>query len=325
MAKQSKTEDEKEKERIYRESVGEKIRSLRVLRGFKQAEVAEQIKVTEKMYSRYELGLTLPPSDKILTLCEVLKTVPNCIFGFSEKSRMLNIIRKYDIRIERVAVKGFDRRRPLMPGSAIHLASAKVLMADWEARLHDAEEMICNAENEDALKQAKKEKERIKKERPTEEFLQRRDAQRAAAIEEGYLQEDERMDNDYICVLRPVLPDNEEKLLFDKEYAILPMAHFENILFNLQEKIDLLSAPGYELTVFKKLLYVEVLLSVFSAGNEFTTCINQLTAFLKDARSDIAETVPFLLDATDQETKKIIDDYYAEQERKRVKRRRIIH
>ncbi len=280
-----------------------KLKPLREFHGYEQTEIAKEVGLSPGGYAHYEKGRAIPSAEVLIALCELLETTPNTLLGFTDSGRLESICRKYDIRCRPVAVNRNGDMRPLIPGSAIHLASAKVLMADWEAKLHEAEEMVRNAENEDALKQAKKEKERIKKERPTEEFLQRRDAQRAAAMEEDDLH-GEVFSDTHVCVLRPMLADIEE--VFTKSWVIVPWAIFESVLFNLQNRIDMLAMPGEELCLFQKLLYCQLLLWR-SKDEQFSELLELLSSIREDAIKEIRN--PLKRQVADAETRILIQQY----------------
>ncbi len=135
------------------------------------------------------------------------------------------------------------------------------------------------------------------------------------------LHDDEEYSTTHTCVLRPVLPGINK--LFKIEYVILPWAQFENILFALNNRIDLLSGRGFELEVFDKLLYCQLLLATSSSSDQFVRYIKIYENLLMDAKKEIHN--PLRRQTADKVTSALIQRYYDELERKRVKRKRVDH
>ncbi len=64
--------------------IGKILKALRKKQGLKQAEMACMLDITDKAYSAYETGFTLPPLEKIFILCEFFHVSPNLLLGFDD-------------------------------------------------------------------------------------------------------------------------------------------------------------------------------------------------------------------------------------------------
>lgn len=62
--------------------IGAILKDLRKERGLKQKDIADKLEITDKAYSTYETGYSLPPLEKIFFLCEFYHVTPNFILGF---------------------------------------------------------------------------------------------------------------------------------------------------------------------------------------------------------------------------------------------------
>ena len=64
--------------------IGETLKELRNKQGLKQKEMAAILNITDKAYSSYETGYTLPPLEKIFILCEFFHVSPDTLLGFDK-------------------------------------------------------------------------------------------------------------------------------------------------------------------------------------------------------------------------------------------------
>lgn len=64
--------------------IGKILKELRNKQDLKQADMANMLGITDKAYSAYETGYTLPPLEKIFILCEYFHVSPNLLLGFDE-------------------------------------------------------------------------------------------------------------------------------------------------------------------------------------------------------------------------------------------------
>ena len=64
--------------------IGETLKELRNKQGLKQKEMASILNITDKAYSSYETGYTLPPLEKIFILCEFFHVSPDTLLGFDK-------------------------------------------------------------------------------------------------------------------------------------------------------------------------------------------------------------------------------------------------
>jgi len=64
------------------QSVGEKIKQARKLKGLTQKQVAEVFHMTQQQYSRFENGVFELNYQQIIEICKLLDTTPNELFNF---------------------------------------------------------------------------------------------------------------------------------------------------------------------------------------------------------------------------------------------------
>lgn len=64
--------------------IGRTLKELRNKQGLKQADMAQMLDITDKAYSSYETGYTLPPLEKIFILCEFFHVSPDTLLGFDK-------------------------------------------------------------------------------------------------------------------------------------------------------------------------------------------------------------------------------------------------
>ncbi len=64
----------------------ERIRELREDRDLKQKEVAQILKTTQQVYSRYEMGITEIPIRHIITLAKFYNVSTDYILGLTDKT-----------------------------------------------------------------------------------------------------------------------------------------------------------------------------------------------------------------------------------------------
>ena len=63
----------------------ERIRELREDKDLKQKDIAEFLKTTQQVYSRYEMGITEIPVRHIISLAKFYKVSTDYILGLSDK------------------------------------------------------------------------------------------------------------------------------------------------------------------------------------------------------------------------------------------------
>ena len=63
----------------------ERIRELREDKDLKQKDIAEFLKTTQQVYSRYEMGITEIPVRHIISLAKFYKVSTDYILGMSDK------------------------------------------------------------------------------------------------------------------------------------------------------------------------------------------------------------------------------------------------
>ena len=274
--------------------IGQRLKCLRKLQRLTQKEITKKVGLSEKGtdYSNYETGYALPPIEKLIAICDIFHTTPNTLLGYSESGRMNSICDKYDIRLVPVAVKKYDKRRPLMPGNDVLLASTQNIMADYRGRYAAAKENNeCNLPKNPAVTDSM--------------MLYTRQRQREAALNEMELQPGEKIDNSHVCILRPQMLLDEETL--KKDHVILPWPQFENILFNLQNNIHRIAPSWMEREIFPKLLYIQILLAAYTDKPEYKPLNKILTNILDDAKNQFKTTLQ--QEYADPITLEIIDQY----------------
>lgn len=70
---------------------GERIRRLRIVKGFSQIELAEKLNTTKQTISKYEKGIvTNIPSDRIEAMARILETTPEYILGWDQEKTEKN-------------------------------------------------------------------------------------------------------------------------------------------------------------------------------------------------------------------------------------------
>jgi transcriptional regulator with XRE-family HTH domain len=62
-------------------SIGSRIRELRVKRGYTQDQMAEQLGMNRANFSNYERDVTIPPSDTLLKIADILSTTTDYLLG----------------------------------------------------------------------------------------------------------------------------------------------------------------------------------------------------------------------------------------------------
>lgn len=62
--------------------VGQNIKIARKEKGLTQREVANALFMTQQQYSRFENGIFELNYDQIISICKLLDTTPNELFGF---------------------------------------------------------------------------------------------------------------------------------------------------------------------------------------------------------------------------------------------------
>lgn len=67
-----------------RTSISEKIKELRLERGYTQAEFAELMGVKQSCVSKWERGATLPDSDMIVALCKLFEVSADYLLGLTD-------------------------------------------------------------------------------------------------------------------------------------------------------------------------------------------------------------------------------------------------
>ena len=67
------------------ETFGERLKRLRLAKGWTQQMVAKKVMIHRTTYTKYETGIVEPPLDTLLLLCELLDTSPSELLGWQEK------------------------------------------------------------------------------------------------------------------------------------------------------------------------------------------------------------------------------------------------
>lgn len=70
-----------ERSRFDMVEFGEQLRKAREAKGMTQQSLAEQLYVTRQSVSRWKCGLSVPDSDMLLSLSEVLETLVSILLG----------------------------------------------------------------------------------------------------------------------------------------------------------------------------------------------------------------------------------------------------
>jgi transcriptional regulator with XRE-family HTH domain len=65
--------------------LGERIRRMRHYRGYKEADMAERLGVSQRQYSRYESGETPPAPEKLAEVCEILEVSEEFLKNFDDR------------------------------------------------------------------------------------------------------------------------------------------------------------------------------------------------------------------------------------------------
>ncbi len=81
----SKTKDTKQVLAYY-------IKTIRMMRGFTQQEVADRVKKSTNAVSNWELGNTSPPIDDLIELCKMFDVTPNEICGWDDCPDLIDYI-----------------------------------------------------------------------------------------------------------------------------------------------------------------------------------------------------------------------------------------
>lgn len=72
-------------------TIGEKIRTMRILRGKNQIEMAELLDINVKTYQGYETGKTDLPFSRIEQIAQVLKMKPFELVAFGESGLSITL------------------------------------------------------------------------------------------------------------------------------------------------------------------------------------------------------------------------------------------
>lgn len=64
------------------QTVGEKIKQARKLKGLTQKQVADVFHMTQQQYSRFENGVFELNYQQIIDICKLLDTTPNELFNY---------------------------------------------------------------------------------------------------------------------------------------------------------------------------------------------------------------------------------------------------
>ena len=70
------------------------IRMTRLMRGYTQQEIADQLHKSLNAISQWELGNTSPPIDDLVELCKIFDVTPNQLCGWDENVELNNFIKK---------------------------------------------------------------------------------------------------------------------------------------------------------------------------------------------------------------------------------------
>lgn len=65
-------------------SIGERIKELRVKKGWTQEQMAEKLDMNRANFSNYERGVSTPPGETLLKIAELLHTTTDYILGREE-------------------------------------------------------------------------------------------------------------------------------------------------------------------------------------------------------------------------------------------------
>lgn len=89
---------------------GEKIRGLRLLRGFSQENMAESLKISRNAYSEFERNITDISESRLIQIAEVLKIRIKDIYNFEENKLFFfnNSIEKNILLIRELNLKNKD-------------------------------------------------------------------------------------------------------------------------------------------------------------------------------------------------------------------------
>jgi len=68
------------------EIFGKKLKSLREEQGLFQRDIAEELKVSRETVSYWEKGTKEPSIERIIRLCDILKTTPNYLFDYGDEN-----------------------------------------------------------------------------------------------------------------------------------------------------------------------------------------------------------------------------------------------
>lgn len=64
--------------------IGNNLKTARRAKGLTQSEVAKRMYMTQQQYSRFENGVFELNYEQLLTLCKMLDTTPNELYGIYE-------------------------------------------------------------------------------------------------------------------------------------------------------------------------------------------------------------------------------------------------
>jgi len=72
-------------------TIGERIRIMRAIRGMSQKELAERLGKSANVITHWERGRNSPDVDSIEKLCEILTVSPNYLMGWEDKDEITTI------------------------------------------------------------------------------------------------------------------------------------------------------------------------------------------------------------------------------------------
>jgi len=79
------------------------LRNTRLMRGYTQQYVADQLGKTINAVSQWEMGKTSPPADDLMELCRIYGITPNQVFGmesFPELEKFVHETQELEAQIE---------------------------------------------------------------------------------------------------------------------------------------------------------------------------------------------------------------------------------